>query len=590
VRFDRTKFRAHARRLLHIPFGRGSHSFRNRCQDLLEPVIADLEDLNRNTEKDFLAVGGQLMEFSAAAREISCGMNDLSELVSGERGRHAGQLLARVLEQLRQTEARLAEGGRALATIGDAAQRARCAFAGFRDTVSLCRVLGSLTRIETARLGNAGAGFGNLADEVRTLTQNIESCGQGVLDASNLLQRRMRAAIARITELCGGAMRELPMLMDEVTAGMRSLADEDRCAHEASLRQAAGYTEVSAAIEDLVGALQFHDITRQKIEHVCEALARLGSTPDALHADSILTLQSAQLSDAQRIFNASVERIEGDLEGIAQRVAGMAGESETLLGGSSGDRNSFFTQMEGRFNGIAKILSACVLAEDAARSAMSGLQQDVARMRASVTDVAEIGIRLRRIAINAAIRATQIGATGNALEVLAGVMQRVADDSAGISCEIAAPLETMIETARGLSQTPVSGPADGGVEEILSELRSTILKMRESAETSAGRLHQIAALSVGLREGIRALRSGFSAGRVLAEVIHRACALLAGIAADAAPGQTPPEESLEHLAQHYTMQSEREVHQAIAKALPAPEARSATAVALEDLGDNVELF
>jgi len=584
------KLRAFARRLQRIPAGLGSNSFR-RSKTLLGPALANLEILNRDTEKDFLAVGGKLMEFSAAARRISADMNVLSEMVSGERGHAAAAVLARVLEQLRQTEAHLAEEGRALASISQASQRAVAAFGQFRDTVCICRALGSLTRIETARLGNVGAGFGHLADEVRTLTENIESSGQGVLAASASLDRKMQDAMRRVTALRQGALRDLPALLDQVTAGMQSLAGEDQRAHAASLRQAAGYTQVSAAMEDLVGALQFHDITRQKIEHVAEALRQLeAQPPGAADAGSILTLESAQLSDAGRIFAASVERIEGNLRDIAERVAGMARESERLLEPSSGGRISFFERMESCFTAIAKILSACTHARHDTRCALSALEEDVTRIRSSAADVSEIGIRLRRLAINATIRASRIGAAGNALDVLAGVMQRVADDSAAMSCRISAQLEAIIETARCLSQAPGADSARGTAGQILSELERTVLDMRESSRSSAGQLQQIVALSSELCAGIGLLRSGFTAGTTLAESIQQACAALGEVAADRSRRRAPPGASLAHLARNYTMQSERAVHQAVTDAAEPPAAAPVAPQNSDDLGDNVELF
>jgi methyl-accepting chemotaxis protein len=454
-----------------------------------------------------------------------------------------------------------------------------------------------LTRVETARLGNRGAGFGNLAEEVKILTQNIESSGQGVLEASSVLHGTVQSAIARITVTRESAMRELPALLAEATAGMASLEENDQRAREVSLRQADEYKEVSIAFEDLVGALQFHDITRQKIEHVADALRRLGCAagPDA---GAALRLQSAQLSDAERVFDASIDRIEQDLDAIARRIAGMAAESANLLGPSSDDRTSFFLSMEGRFAAILRILDNCIRAEAETESSLAGLEQDLARMRTSIAEIGEIGIRLRRMAINATIRATQIGAAGRALDVLAGVMQRLADDSSSITGEASAALDAMTQATGSLSRgTGGPEPNPGGDDGILSEMRHTIRQLREASETSFARLSQIAALSSGLGDGIQSVRAGFSAGTVLAGAIHRACSALAQIGEQAGfPPSTQislPQSALEDFGKHYTMQSEREVHQAITKAPEGPlvETAAVTAVAVGDnLGENVELF
>jgi hypothetical protein len=86
-------------------------------------------------------------------------------------------------------------------------------FHGFRDIVSVFRVLGSLTRIETARLGAAGAEFGNLAEEVNALTRSIESNGQGILDDASMLHRHMQSALAKITGLRATELKEMPAIV-----------------------------------------------------------------------------------------------------------------------------------------------------------------------------------------------------------------------------------------------------------------------------------------------------------------------------------------------------------------------------------------
>lgn len=556
-------------------------------------MVAELEALSRSTEEDFLAVGGKLAEFSAAARQISSGLAELSELMSGTRTQQATQALAHVQDQLRQTEARLEAAGGRLASVSATARRIAAAFVDFRGTVAAFHVLGSLTRIETARLGNQGAGFGNLAEEVKALTESIESGGQGVLQASSLLRAKMESAVAGIAATRETAMRELPSVVAEITASMAALAENEKRAQEASRRQASEYKDVSAAFEDLVGALQFHDITRQKVEHVVQALRRLEAAPQR-EAAAVLQLESAQLADAERVFAASVGRVERDLDAVGQRVAEMAGESGRLLGDSADHRHSFFSSLEARFGTILAILNTCFEAEADTQSAFAGLDQDVGRMREAATEVGEIGIRLRRMAINATIRASQIGPAGRALDVLAEVMQRLANDSQKLAGEAAAALDAMTE-ATGASPAAESPELSrGDRNEILHEVQRTIGQIRASGESSFARLSQVTAQGSGLREGIAQVRKQFSAGIGLSQAIRRACASLDESVARArlAAGGGPSVDSLDALERQYTMQSEREVHRAVTQEPqePPPAVPVAAGAVENDLGDNVELF
>jgi methyl-accepting chemotaxis protein len=580
---------------------------------LPEHVIADLENLNRCTERDFLAIGGKLAEFLAAARQLASDMAALSELISGRSGGHATAVLSRVLERSTQAEA----GDRALASVCESARQIGGAFQGFRDIVSLFRVLGSLTRIETARLGAAGVEFGSLAEEVNALTENIESSGQGVLDASSLLHQNVQSALAKISGLRDQELMELPAIIVEVRTSLESLEDRHRRAIEASLHQAAEYKELSAAIEDLITAIQFHDITRQQIEHVAEALTRIragfpeGHSAAPPKARAVLTLQSSQLANAEQIFASSVGRVERDLDSIGGRVREMAKAGKTLLGLSADEQGCFLLQMEDHFKAISKIAGICAGAETETQVTLAELKGTVARIQEAVAKIREIEMCIRRIAINATIRAVQLGDAGTALNVIADVMQRLALDSSGITDEVAGTLDAIVAAANRLSIGSGWRPAgeQSQPDEVLSEMNTTILELHSASASSFAHLNHITALCSRLSEDIQSVRAGFSSGRLLSEGIDRARVALEEIGG---PPWTPVagesdgtvERHLEGFAAHYTMQTERDVHESVAIGTRvgaggpneriaeriAPAGGSNSVMDEEDLGDNVELF
>jgi hypothetical protein len=576
----------------------------------VEHVAEELENLNRSTERDFLTVGEKLMEFRSTARRITSDMAALTELISGEQGRSVSHALNRTLEHSGEMDARIERSGQALGRVGGLSSHVRGVFAGLRGTVSVFRTLCTLTRIETSRLGGAGDGFGDLAAEVRPLSESIQLSGDGILAASDGLDRGVQSAIRRGSVLRATQLRELPAMIGGVIDGLRSF--DERClrAVETSARQAIQYEALCGAVDDLVESVQFHDITRQQIEHVAQALRHLRSEGKTglgnrsfppPNARAILTLQSSQLAGAAGIFAASVERMERDLESIAGRVLEMAEASRALMGISADDQDSFFLRMEGRLTGILKMLGICGAAQGEMERTAAGLEETIARMRDSVAEIREIEIRIQRIAVNAIIRATHIGAAGNALNVIAEVMQGLALDSNASTEDAAGTLDAMSAAAGGVSGG--SGcAADGGslgASGVIGEMRHTVLDLHSSSERSFSRVNQIAALGAQLAEDIGAVRSGFSAGRLFAQVVGCARGELERIGAQS--GQDPlegagiaPERQLESLAKRYTMQTERDVHQSAAGGLAeegaAPTAAASAKLADGWLGDNVELF
>jgi hypothetical protein len=283
------------------------------------------------------------------------------------------------------------------------------------------------------------------------------------------------------------------------------------------------------------------------------------------------------------------------VDNIAERVRNMAEASKALLGLSADEEDSFFLQMEGRFTGILKAFGSCAAAEAEIHTTLAELEEAVRSMRKSVAEVREIEISIHRIAINATIRAVQIGDSGNALLVLADVMQRLALDSNNIVEEVAGSLDAISDAANGLS----SGSTGSDAEDVVSETRATILELHSSSEAGFCRLNEIAALSSRLGDEVRSARAGFSAGTLFAEAVKRARHALAQIGGQAGltglgDMEIAAQRRLEEAATHYTMQAERAVHESVARGAArdrgAPASPSRAVSGEEELGENVELF
>jgi hypothetical protein len=359
-------------------------------------IIGELETLNRSTERDFLAVGDKLMEFRMSARQIASDMATVSGLVAGEQGSSASHALTRMLEYSKEIDVRIEASGRALASVSECSKRLGKAFSGLPNMVAVFRSLCTLTQIETARLGATGADLGHLAAEIRPLSESIQSSGEGVVEASRRLDRAVQSAIRSGSQVRATLLQEMAVLIPGVLGGMQSFEERRRLALESSHRQAAEYAAVGHAIDDLVSSIQFHDITRQQVEHVLEALREIGShSPDTsagthhspFDLRAVLTLQSSQLAEAARLFGQTIERIDQALENIAGRLHNASESVGELLGGLGQGQESFFSNMEAQFSGILQMLGTCTAAQAEIESTVTGLEENIGGMRASVAEI-----------------------------------------------------------------------------------------------------------------------------------------------------------------------------------------------------------
>lgn len=575
----------------------------NEIAGTIRETIQELEALNRSTERDFLAVGEKLTEFRTSARQISSDTAAITELIAGEQGRNASKALRQLLEHSQELDGRIERSGQAFTNVRELSNRLRKAFSGLTNMVAVFRSLCTLTQIETARLGGAGADLGHLAAEIRPLSESIQVSGEAVVASSNRLDQAVQRAMRSGSELRITHLKEMPLLIASVLGSLESFEERRRLAFESSSRQAAEYAAVSEAVDDLVGSIQFHDITRQQVEHVLEALrqfraglSRAGFSP--IETRTILTLQSSQLAEAARLFAQSIERMDGDLANIAGRLQNASDAVRELTGVSGDGGESFFQKMETQFGAIVKMLGTCSVAQAEIESTAGSLTETIGGMRASVADIRGTEIQIQRISTNATIRATHIGTSGVALNKIAEVMQRLALESNASTDEAAASLEAMSEISGTFAGHSKEGAKkDDRITPDADAMQRALAGLHASSESSAARVNHVATMGAQLAAEIGALRARLSAGRMFAEVVGRARTQLESVGVQAASASSEDAtiaglQQLEHLAKTYTMQRQRDVHESVVGTAPTPAARGEPKAPPTngDLGDNVDLF
>ena len=577
-------------------------SSRTAWAEILKAISADLERLNRDTEQEFLKIGAQVSEFIETVNVMSADLGALAELVSGEQGQRASEALTRVLEQSSEMRVRSEEGARLLGKMRHEAGRLKQTLSHFSGTVATFHSLGLLTRIETARLGNAGADFGNLAEEVRLLARNVQSRVESALDTAGELIPRIERALHEVSALQEGQAKHLPLVISQVADSLSSYRDMQREAHNASRRLGAQYGDISAAFKTLIVSMQFNDITRQQVEHVVEVLRHLtsdtveengGSLLASRGAADVLELQSSQLANASNKFSTSVAAVSRSLDEIRAHVAQMVEEGAALSGLSG--KSSALRQLERGCSAILAGLSQCAGADEATRKTSDGLSGKIARMRESIEEIRTIELQMRRIAMNARISAEHLGPSGEALSALANSIKQRATESRQGSDSLVETLGSMSEAVARLSEHARPKPLEQKAQdESLERMREAVSELRSSQESSAGQIGQIAALGERLGKGIRAARESFSIGArfaaALSQTRERLKAIIIEIGASGlGDGDEVTALALARFAKKYTMQEQRDIHYGAGET-GAASGSSALAAQEADMDDSVVLF
>jgi methyl-accepting chemotaxis protein len=333
-------------------------------------------------------------------------------------------------------------------------------------------------------------------------------------------------------------------------------------------------------------------------------------------------LQAAQLQHAREDLAGAVERISENLYRITSEISVLSEDIQKAAGASGEKEDTYFTELE---TSLAKLMDAIREFTEMNRK-MSASMLQVARamgeMTSYIRDVQKVGIAMRITALNACIHAAHIGESGLSLGVLAESIHQLSVNTAGSIEIISRHLASIGEEAESLSRQ--GGRYDQARLErengaLLAQVETLMKPLRQMDEELSDLLQQFDSDGSTLQQEIEEMASNLrihdemdrGIGAVVTSLKEVSGEMRAGLPA----GFDMSKAALVDMAARYTMDKEREIHMAVAAAVPAAAAGAlATAAAdrLEpsaiegnrddsestpaaggaeaDLGDNVELF
>ena len=586
------------------------------------PALAeDLEFLAGSTEGEFLSIGEKLQDFYRRAE-------GLSKSCSTVAGHMAGKDLETVIEGFRDLidgVNRLDSGSRRntdnlrnvlerLSGLSDLAE-------GFEKTIMLLRVLCVSIRIESARLGDRDPGFETLADEVQKLSEEIQERCLKLNGSCQSLSNMIGQTLGKVLGLEAARQEQAGIVVDKTMSGLESLLEKHTLSAKAAQQNSAHYEAVSKRIGEIVLSIQIHDITRQRIEHARDALAGLVAfkRDEENHpclAGDVAELQTAQLKNAGNELVSAVNNILDNLSAVAELVEEMARETSGLAGTADKTGNSFLSEIEAGLSSVTSALGTYGEADRELSSAMGSVAGMFGEISAQADSIEFIGQRIKLISLNAIVKSCHIGDAGATLGVLAESTHQLSIETCRLTEKASEALRSTISASDSLRAAVNGDEADkaGGPVSICEALRARFQTFEDVNQNIVATLTQINTDGRGLSEDIRKAVSEVSVHRKIHEGLGAIVARIEEIFAfsrSKAVGDSPAyaEERLKALKATYTMQSERNVHDALLNGNPEEEQGvepagfelfaevedsgqvSEPREANEDeLGDNVELF
>jgi len=594
----------------------------------LKDAADNLDGISSKVEKEFLNVGDKLRDYNFRVKEIYQLSYETGELISSDNISHAIDGLNKILESINQftnnSDASSEEGGRKFKEIVSLLENGIGQLAGFKRIVKKLRMLGISNRIESSRLKGNFEDFNVLANTVEELSGKIGSKAGDIKLSSENIIKIIAQNTAGIEKLRGKKKDYSERIIKDTKVTLQTLTDR----HSMALISTKDILErseiISRDISEIVHSLQFHDITRQKFEHVVSALLEpvkkienLNNNEEGVfHEDakkalylinSMAGLQSAQLFHTQEEFASAVDRIMNSLLELSHSVNLMRDKALEVGGGANDTSNSFLTEMENNLSGAAQGMLESGKINDELAASMSSIAETLNNLTSFVDEIDEISSEIEMIAINSNIKSAHTGTEGAALGVLADSIKSLSVDAREQTTMVS---ESLLEIARlsdeikKLINANEKKQAVENSKEIINNLGGFLNSRLDLSLTISKNLtflgEKVFMLSKEIEADVKALKAGEGVLRTSEKTIfmlERICKETESYIDGDKSGEY--EETLKELESLYTMNSEREVHKFFEEKrknktlkvnLTPLKKKEVEEESVSEFGDNVELF
>ena len=393
--------------------------------DVFEELAARLDGFIAQSENAFLGFSGHLQQGMLRAAELA---GTAAEAVQGISGHDFHDILDNIAAHVRELEGdlstaiggtdRMTERLRELRETLRSVLRAR---RDFGELVTMLRTLGVAARIQSSHLDRSEGGFMTLSEHVKELAIQVDRRFRVVVDRSERLQRDIDAALGLACEAREANSGLLHDALRRVAARLGDMRRTGAVAEEVGQAVAAGSKDISGRITEIVMAMQFQDITRQRLEAIRDALRdgsralrEGGEDPGerAARARLVAGLQRRQLRSATDTFSDEMRQlldntrsVTRSLTALQDRIVGLGVEAE-------GREGSIFLRVRRELDGIVN--GASRMADEGRKlsGTLEASLETATEMVGYVGDIDAIGTDLRNLALNAVVRSTATGDGG----------------------------------------------------------------------------------------------------------------------------------------------------------------------------------
>jgi chromosome segregation ATPase len=576
-------------------------------------ISAEINNFSKHSEGSFLSIGNKLEQLYSNCSNLTSLSAQVSTSINENVLSKGIEELENEINQIDQFLTRvtceIVEDERELIQIQSKMDLFSGEFSGFDRIIKQLRMLGISTKIESARLGMDEGGFLALAENVDRLSLIISDKISNIRKKKDFLIKVLNGTTSELKKLEKEQKDQSNLILQNINKSIVDFQNKQKATSAGISNINILSTNLVSSVSKIVSSIQFHDITRQQMEHTNEAFEELiyridnpenldeSETAERIH--NVFELQTVQLNNSLYEFTTAVFNIVSNLTNIKSIITEIAAQAEKSLTGKKEEGYSAIEVIEKELMFVMSGLKKNIEIGNQVNESIKSIVEIISDLSKYVLEIEEIGDEIELIALNARVKAAHFGKDGSALGVLAEAIQRLsleAKTHSSNTTEILRNLELNTNRLKTDFDTEKNNSAVKEINQSINKIE-LMLEMMKNAENEANtKIKTINKKVNDLNDETDDTINGFSISETAEQVVNSIINELRQsikILEKKYEITGSREKSVHGLEHKYTMHSERKIHQRYTKGtlnvynpseiLTANEAES-------HYEDNVELF
>lgn len=592
----------------------------NLYHDILDGISKCGEHINHTiavSEQDFLSLGSKLTFCNQNSQSVTHQSAAIAQAFAGDEVRKSlhdlNTALNEITDRITATEHFISSEMGNLREISILISDAVDILSGFKRLMKRLRIFSISTRIESERLGDAGAGFHVISQLIDDLADDIRDKFDAIRNSSGQLSSIIAQTMKQIVALDQKRKAESGNLAEEIDSNIAFLTRKYQQAGSELLSLSELSGGITKSMSDIVASLQFHDITRQQLEHILAALEDCTVLADTIFESDdylndtdnhrkagemyhLIMIQNAQVQNSRDELLRAVETISSGLSQIRENTISEVRRLGSLTGGAeSRNQGNQLNRLTDSFLKIPEMLSKVNVITSELKLSVQSVLPLVNELLLFSEHIDKISAEIKLIALNASVKAARAGIEGRGLGVLADAIQELSVDAEGIIHNIMGILE-QVKDKTTAHTTQLNDTSDRDSEKLITDQISTHVGYFRTLDQTV--LTGLVSINTAVQEldlQIQTALESLSLQSVVSTSLSDASSDLSSIA-----GFLENEFELEHvtaadlkrLRDNYSMEREREIHDSILfdSEYRDTESNQGSTAGSGEYGDNVELF